>query len=231
MSGVADRVRVKICGVTNREDAELAIALGADALGFNLFAGSKRFIDFAREAEWIAELPAFVTRVAVVVNMGLEEARLVAAHRAIDCLQFHGDEDAEFCAEFAREGRPFIKAVRLSGVDSAREVPRYSTRNVLVDAHAGAAYGGTGTLIDLALATEAVRMHPQVRVILAGGLRPENVATAMAAVRPYAVDVASGVERADDPRRKDPERLRAFIAAVREAEAAGRNRPGEVSPL
>jgi phosphoribosylanthranilate isomerase len=118
MSAAPARVRVKICGVTNRADAEAAIALGADALGFNLFPGSKRCLDLEREAEWIAALPPFVTRVAVLVNVPIEEARRVAEHPAIDCVQFHGDEDETFCAEFARLGRPFIKALRLG--DSPR---------------------------------------------------------------------------------------------------------------
>jgi phosphoribosylanthranilate isomerase len=215
MSAASQRVRVKICGVTNREDAEAAIALGADALGFNFFAGSKRFLDLDREGEWIAQLPPLVTRVAVLVNATLDEARRVAAHPAIHGVQFHGDEAVGYCADFARSGRSFVKALRLRDAGAIAEAPRFSTRHLLLDADAGAAYGGTGTPIDLGLAAEIVRAHPALQVILAGGLRPETVAAAIAAVRPYAVDVASGVERAGDPRRKDPERMRAFIAAVR----------------
>jgi phosphoribosylanthranilate isomerase len=214
MSAAPHRVRVKICGVTNRADAEAAIACGADALGFNLFAGSKRCIDLEREGEWIATLPPFVTRVAVLVNAPLDEARAVAAHPAIHCVQFHGDEDAAYCGEFARSGRAFIKALRVRDAGVVAEALRFSTRQVLLDADAGAAYGGTGTPIDLALASEVIRSHPAHQVILAGGLRPETVGAAVAAVRPYAVDVASGVEVAGDPRRKDPARIAAFIAAA-----------------
>src|SRR5690349_13829702 len=97
-------VRVKICGLTNAEDARGAIASGAHALGFNLFSGSRRFIEFEENAPWICELPPLVTRVAVLVNVSLEEARRIAAHPAIDLVQFHGDEDAAYCAEFARSG-------------------------------------------------------------------------------------------------------------------------------
>lgn len=208
-------VRVKICGVTNRADAEAAIALGADALGFNLFAGSKRCVDLGRAGEWIAQLPPFVTRVAVLVNAPIEEARRVGEHPAIHCVQLHGDENEEYCASYASFGRPFIKALRLRDAGALAEAPRFSTRHVLLDAHAGAAYGGTGTLIDLGLAAALARAHPELQVILAGGLRPENVAGAIAAVQPYAVDVASGVESPGDPRRKDPERMQAFLAAVR----------------
>ena len=209
------RVRVKICGVTNQEDALAAIALGADALGFNLFPGSKRFIELDREAGWMQALPPFVARVAVLVNVALDEARRIAARPEIDLVQFHGDEDAAYCAEFARGGRPFVKALRLGAAASVEKADGFSTPHVLLDAHAGAAYGGTGTLIDLALAAECVRLHPALRFILAGGLKPENVAAAVQTVRPYAVDVASGVEAEGDARRKDAERMARFFAAVR----------------
>jgi phosphoribosylanthranilate isomerase len=212
---IAARVRVKICGLTNRADAEAAIALGADALGFNFFPGSKRFIELEREGEWIAALPPFVTRVAVLVNASLDDARRVAAHPAIQCVQFHGDEDAVYCAQFARTGRPFVKALRLRDESVLATAASFSTPHLLLDADAGAAYGGTGTLIDLDLAARLGTLHPQLRVILAGGLRAENVTGAIRAVAPYAVDVASGVETAIDPRRKDPARIAAFIAALR----------------
>ena len=215
------RVRVKICGVTNREDALAAIALGADALGFNLFPGSKRFIEIDREAAWIQALPPFVTRVAVLVNLPLDDARRIAARPELDLVQFHGDEDAAYCAEFARLGRPFVKALRLRDAASIETADRFSTPHVLLDAHAGAAFGGTGTPIDLALAAECVRRHPALRIILAGGLQPENVAAAVRAVQPYAVDVASGVEVEGDARRKCPVRMEWFLA---EAQAGGRMR-------
>lgn len=215
MNAPSRRVRVKICGVTNREDAEAAIALGADALGFNLFTGSKRCIDLEREGEWVAALPPLVTRVAVLVNAPLDEALRVAAHPAIHCVQFHGDEDAAYCAEFARSGRSFIKALRLRDAGAIAAAPGFSTRHLLLDADAGAAYGGTGKPIDLALAAKVVRAHPTLDFLLAGGLRAETVAAAIAAVQPYAVDVASGVERAGDARRKDEGRMAAFLAAAR----------------
>ena len=209
-------VRVKICGITNRDDALAAIALGADALGFNLFPGSKRFIEIDREAAWIQALPPFVTRVAVLVNLPPDEARRIAGRPEIDMVQFHGDEDAAYCAEFARLGRPFVKALRLRDAASVEMADRFSTANVLLDAHAGAAFGGTGSLIDLALAGECVRRHPALRIILAGGLRPENAGAAVCAVRPYAVDVASGVEADGDARRKSAERMARFFSAIRE---------------
>jgi phosphoribosylanthranilate isomerase len=205
-------VRVKICGLTNEEDALDAIAAGADALGFNLFSGSKRCIDLGREAGWIQALPPFVTRVAVLVNAPLDEARQVAEHPAIDLVQFHGDEDEPYCAEFARFGRPFLKALRLRDETSIAAADRFYTPHLLLDADAGAAFGGTGKLIDLRLAAECVRRHPMLKIVLAGGLRATNVADAVRAVRPYAVDVASGVESA--PRKKDRLEMAAFVEAV-----------------
>ena len=204
--------RVKICGITNREDALAAIALGADALGFNFFPGSRRFIELEREAAWIAALPPFAARVAVLVNMPLDDALQIAGHPAIGLVQFHGDEDEEYCARFAQSGHPFIKALRLRDAADIAGAHRYSTPHLLLDAHAGAAYGGTGTPIDLALAAECVRRHPALHILLAGGLRPGNVAEAVRAVRPYGVDVASGVEA--EPGRKSAELMGAFIAAV-----------------
>ena len=209
MGGRQARVRVKICGITREEDALAAIRLGADALGFNLYPGSKRHILLEREAAWMQKLPAFVSRVAILVNVPLEKAREIAAHPAIDLVQFHGDEDEEYCAAFAAGGHPFIKALRLRDAASLRSAPRFSTKNVLVDADAGAAFGGTGTLMDFALAGECVKRSPELRVILAGGLNPGNVAEAVRSVRPFAVDVATGVESA--PGIKDESRMAAFI--------------------
>jgi phosphoribosylanthranilate isomerase len=213
VSGGAARVRVKICGLTSRENALEAIRLGADALGFNLYPGSKRYLALDREAEWIRSLPPFVTRVAVLVNASPDEALRVAAHPSIDIVQFHGDEDEGYCEKFARAGRPFIKALRLRDAASIASAAHFSTGNLLLDADAGGAFGGTGTLIDLGLAAECVRRHPELRFTLAGGLKPENVANAVRMVRPYAVDVASGVESA--PGIKETEKMKAFIAAVK----------------
>jgi phosphoribosylanthranilate isomerase len=213
----AARVRVKICGITNREDAEAAIALGADALGFNLFAGSKRCISLSKEGEWIRALPPFVTRVAVLVNEPLHEARAIAEHPAIDLVQFHGDEDAAYCAAFARFGHPFIKALRLREPESIAHAARFSTTYLLVDAYADGAFGGAGRAVDLVLAAELAREQPTLTLILAGGLTPTNVGRAVRAVRPFAVDVASGVEMA--PGRKARELMRAFIRRAHSAAA------------
>ena len=209
------RIRVKICGITNREDAEIAISAGADALGFNLFPGSKRCIALEEEARWISALPPFVARVAVLVNASLETACAVAEHPAIDVVQFHGDENARYCEQFARLGKPFIKALRLSSPSVIEEAHCFSTNTLLLDASVPGEFGGTGASIDLNLASAFARKYPALTWILAGGLTPENVAYAVRALRPFAVDVASGVEVA--PRKKGEELMRRFIAQARGA--------------
>ncbi len=206
------RVRVKICGITSPEDAEAAIAAGADALGFNTWQGSRRYLDLDTAAEWISTLPTFVTRVALCVNTPLEQAQRLAALPCLDALQFHGDESHEYCALFAGLGRPFIRAVRLGAAHELGGLIQWSTRQLLVDAAVPGAYGGTGCSADLALAAEAVAGFPRLSVTLAGGLEPDNVAAAVRRVRPYAVDVASGVESA--PGKKDAGKMRAFVQAV-----------------
>ena len=206
------RTRVKICGITNRADAEMAVELGADALGFNAWAGSKRFIDLKKEADWIRCLPPFVTKVAVMVNPTVAEAEAVFALPYIDWVQFHGHEDASFCEHFFNAGFSFIKAVSLRDADSLEDMDRFYTRDILLDAYAPGAFGGTGQLIDLDLACAFAGRYPHLRLTLSGGLNPENVKEAVGRVRPYAVDVASGVEL--DPRTKDRSRTAAFIQAA-----------------
>jgi len=206
------RLRVKICGVTNPADAALAIEAGADAIGINLFPGSKRFVEIDAVRGWVAALP--VTRVAVVVNASRDELARIAAAGCFDAIQFHGDETPDFCAESALS---WIRAVRVADPASLDEALEYATPHLLLDGHAASGYGGTGVAVDPVLAAAFVRDHAERRVILAGGLRAENVAAAARAVRPHAVDVASGVEQRGDARRKDAAKVRAFVAAARGA--------------
>jgi len=203
---------VKICGITNREDAMEAIRLGADALGFNLWSGSKRYVPFEENAQWIAALPEGVERVAVLVNAPIEEALKAAHHPAFHAVQFHGNEDSAYLTEFAKSGRPFIVAIRLGahGTDSSN---RTLANRLLVDAAVPGDFGGTGVMPDLDLAARFVESMCGRTVILAGGLTPENVQMAIRHVRPFGVDVASGVE--ESPRSKDWGKLGRFIAAAR----------------
>ncbi len=206
------RRRVKICGVTNAVDAAVAVEAGADAVGINLFPGSKRFVELAAARDWIRALP--VTRIAVVVNAGAEEIARIAAAACFDAIQFHGDETPDFCAA---SPRPWIRAVRVADAQALAAGLDYATPSLLLDGHAASGYGGTGVMVDPAQAADFVAAHPERRVILAGGLRAENVGEAVRVVRPHGVDVASGVETDGDARRKDAAKVRAFVAAARAA--------------
>ena len=203
--------RVKICGITNERDALDAIALGADALGFNLYPKSKRFIDLEKEAGWIESLPPGIAKVAVMVNPSLEEAGAVSSLPFIDLVQFHGDEDAEYCAGFARLGRPFIKAIAAKDASSLQELAKFQTPLLLLDAYQPGEYGGTGRTIDREVLPVPGSLG-DLKIILAGGLNPANVRDFVDRLRPHAVDVASGVESA--PGQKDKARMEQFIRAA-----------------
>ncbi len=202
--------RVKICGLTNAADAAMVVAAGADAVGINLFAGSKRFVELAVVRDWVAELP--VTRVAVVVNATADELAAVRAAGCFDAVQYHGDESPADC--LAGGGR-WVRAVRVRDWQSLEGALDYVTPYLLIDAFSAAGYGGTGDGLDLRLAEEFVRKERTRRVLLAGGLRPETVGAAVKMVRPHGVDVASGVEAAGDARRKDAAKVRDFVAAAK----------------
>ncbi len=210
---MTQRVRVKICGITNPDDAAAAIASGADALGFNFFPGSKRFLSLDESAIWMQQLSPVITRVAVLVNAPIDETRRIARHPAVDAVQLHGHEDAAYGAELTRLGVRWIKALPIDGPETLARADSFGIRHILLDAHVPGAYGGTGTLPDLKIAAKIVRARPEWEVYLAGGLRPENVAAIVREVSPFAVDVASGVEIA--PGRKDVGLMRSFCGALR----------------
>ena len=206
-----DRVYVKICGIRNEADAKSAIESGADALGFNLYPGSQRFIQWQKEIAWIRELPAEVSRIAVVVNTALDEATRLLEMDAFDGLQLHGEESREFCESLVKQRKPVLKAFRFKNVDLVHQVRGYPVFGFLIDSHREGAFGGTGERFDWTLLKMLSLEKP---LIVAGGLTPENVAEAIREVRPYAVDVASGVENKE--RRKDKKKMQDFVAAVRE---------------
>lgn len=216
------RVRVKICGVTHPDDAEFALALGADALGLNFYPGSPRCLDPVRDAGWLRALAGTVQRVAVLVNAPRAEIDRLLGDGLVDFVQLHGDEDVAFCEALAAAGVPFAKALRVRGEESLRAAGTFGTPWIVLDAFEPGAYGGTGRTVDWTLAARCVREGAPAgrRVILSGGLRPENVASAIREVRPFGVDVASGVEKTHDRRRKDPARLEAFFSEIRTAEAS-----------
>lgn len=199
-------VQVKICGITNLEDALCAVEAGADALGFNFYHKSVRYIEPEAARRIIEELPEKVQCVGVFVNEETpEEAARIALSAGVTAVQLHGDESAEFCDALSE--RFIIKALRV-GVDfQAERACDYKVDAILLDAFAQDLRGGTGRLIDWAVAREVRDLVP--KLFLAGGLSPENVAAAVATVNPYAVDACSSLESA--PGRKDHARLRAFV--------------------
>lgn len=224
--------KVKICGITRVEDALAAVAAGADALGFMFYAQSPRHVSFSEATLIARHVPPAVSRVGVFVNPTAGELLQAIAECGLDTLQFHGEESPDFIASlplnellphrpipgaspgrFEADGRPIrtIKAFRVHDAASLAGLTAHPTDLWLLDAYVPGARGGTGARFDWDLAVEAGRLGRGI--VLAGGLTPENVAEAIRTVRPFAVDVSSGVEAA--PGRKDPERIRAFIEAAK----------------
>lgn len=202
-------VRVKICGVTSVDDARAAIAAGADMIGLNFYPGSKRRVDLETARRIVAVLPEGVWRVGIFVDAERGEIEAARDALGLDAIQLHGDEPPG--AERDR-GVATIRALRLRGPDdAARALEAYAPDYYLVEGDAGAAYGGTGAGFDW----EWARAIPPKHLIVAGGLTPENVSDAVRALRPFAVDVASGVERA--PGVKDPARMAALVAHAKAA--------------
>jgi phosphoribosylanthranilate isomerase len=200
-------VRIKICGVTRLEDALAAARLGADALGFNFWPGSKRHLDAATARRIISRLPPFVTPVGVFVNQSEGEMRAIAGETGIQVFQLHGEEPPELCA---RLPLPVVKAIPVDQVRTLSKLLSYEVQAFLLDTPSRG-YGGSGEPFDWSLAEGVSDVAP---VVLAGGLTPENVGAAIRAVRPWAVDVASGVE--SSPGVKNPGRMARFVSAVRE---------------
>ncbi|HBF12012.1 MAG TPA: phosphoribosylanthranilate isomerase [Deltaproteobacteria bacterium] len=200
-------VLVKICGLTNLDDAMDALDCGADLLGFNFYPDSPRYIDPELAFDIFEEIPGNVEKVGIFVNRDLKEVLDIAVEFNLDFLQFHGDETPEYCNQV---GRPWFKAFRLKAEQDLIEIPKYESRWLLVDAHVEKAFGGTGVISDWHLAREAKKFG---QLFLSGGLKPDNIEMALDAVKPYAVDVASGVE--ESPGIKDKQKMEEFVARVR----------------
>ncbi|MCD6337857.1 MAG: phosphoribosylanthranilate isomerase [Verrucomicrobia bacterium] len=205
------RVKVKICGITRREDALVAAEAGADAVGFVFFPKSPRFVTPEAAAGICRGLPPFLARVGVFVNPEADFVRRAVALCGLTVLQFHGEESPQFYEQF--RPLPVIAAFRIGREEDLAALPRRPADAWLLDASRDGAYGGTGVSFDWNLAAAAKELGAPI--ILAGGLTPENAAEAARRVRPYALDVSSGVESA--PGVKDAAKIRAFLDAVRNA--------------
>jgi len=205
------RTRIKICGLTREEDVDAAASSGADALGFVFFPQSKRNVETKRAATLVKRVPPFVTRIGLFVNPSPAVVHGVLDSVALDLLQFQGDESPEFCEGL---GRPYIKVARmrpgLDLIEFARSYP--SARGLLLDAYVGD-FGGSGQVFDWSLVPPGL----SVPMIVAGGLTALNVGTVIRQLRPWGVDVSSGVESAKGI--KDAAKIAAFVAAVKNADA------------
>jgi phosphoribosylanthranilate isomerase len=203
--------KIKICGITNFDDAAAAVEAGVDALGFVLYRKSPRYIEPHLVKQIIAELQPFVLPVGVFVNEDAKVVRDLMDSCGLVLAQLHGDETATYCETL---GRPVLKAIRLKDRPSflalAEFTGRAGVRGLLLDAYSEDAYGGTGRTTDWSLAAEVARA---AAVLLAGGLTAENVGAAVRTVRPYGVDVSGGVE--DRPGKKNREKMRAFVQAAK----------------
>lgn len=203
--------RIKICGITNIDDALVAVEAGADALGFVFVPGTPRYIGAKDAAMIISQLPPFIATVGLFVNADQKSIEAIADQCQLDVIQLHGEESPEFCRALNRKQ---IKAVRVKDESSLSRLPDYRVSAYLLDSYVKGKMGGTGRVFNWRLAVKAKQYG---RIILAGGLHPDNVASAVQQVCPYGVDVSSGVEA--KPGRKDPAKVRAFIRAVREVRA------------
>ncbi len=203
--------KIKICGITNIEDALFAANAGADALGFVFYPKSPRNVALEVVKEIVAALPPFITTVGLFVNATAETIRQTMLHTGLDTVQLHGDETPKDCC---LPPHRVIKAVRVKGASSLVNVDQYKVSALLLDAWNDKHYGGTGESFDWQLAKQYTAQLP---LILAGGLHPGNVAEAVAQVAPYAVDVSSGVEK--QPGIKDHDKIYKFIQQVKTADA------------
>lgn len=211
------RTRIKVCGITNIEDAKAAIDAGVDAIGFIFAENSPRYVSPEKVKEIVAALPPFINITGVFVDKDPVEIEEIIAYCGLNYVQLHGSEDGEYCSKLAQAATPckVIKAFRVGTATMAADFKPYeeSVKGFLLDTYVEGQEGGTGKPFNWSIIES---LNLQLPVILAGGLTPENVAEAVRAVRPFAVDINSGVEI--EPGKKDIDKLRAAIANVAEAD-------------
>lgn len=202
---------IKICGITNVDDALAAVAAGADALGFNFFKPSPRYVTPQTAREIVKQLPLSVLTVGVFVNEESPQAvRSIASDAGVTALQLHGDESPSYCRELAAD-RYVIKTLSVSNDFEIQMAQAYKVQAIMLDTKHSALRGGTGRVFDWSIAREVNHVVP--KLFLAGGLSPENIDEAIETVRPYAVDACSALE--DEPGRKNHDRMRAFVELAR----------------
>jgi phosphoribosylanthranilate isomerase len=204
-------MHIKICGITNLEDAKAAIDAGADLLGFNFYSRSSRYIKPEVAHQIIKELPSNIINVGVFVNEETPEDVIAIAERAgVGVVQLHGEESPDYCAQVNHEVE-VIKAFRVGDRFKPEYVLAYETNYILLDAFSSTLYGGTGHTFNWSIAKETSRLVP--KLFLAGGLTPDNIAQAISSVNPYGVDICSGVELS--PGKKDHIRMQKFIETIK----------------
>ncbi|MGA0844924.1 MAG: phosphoribosylanthranilate isomerase [Luteolibacter sp.] len=205
---------LKVCGVTTAQDAEQLFALGTQALGVNFWPHSKRYLD-PREAGWLRNLKGPILRVGVFVNERPELALKLLEDGWIDIIQLHGDESVADAEPYRRASVPFIKALGVAARADLQHAADFGASAVLLDTHAPGQYGGTGTVFDWNAAVDFKRQHSQIPLMLAGGITPENMAEAIAKVRPAVIDVASGAE--SSPGIKDFSKVKAMLDIIKQS--------------
>ncbi|MEW6108658.1 MAG: phosphoribosylanthranilate isomerase [Nitrospirota bacterium] len=203
-------VKVKICGITNLDDAMAAVDFGADALGFVFFKDSPRYVSIKTASEIIKNLPSFTTTIGVFANEAPENIGNVVSMTSLDIVQLHGDESPEMC----NCSRRIIKAIRVKSLESLEPLKKYKNlvSAFLLDTYTPNILGGTGQIFNWDIAIEAKQFG---KIILAGGLTPDNISDAIIRVDPYAVDVSSGIERAKG--KKDHKKMKLFIERAKSA--------------
>jgi phosphoribosylanthranilate isomerase len=204
-------VSLKICGVTKFDDADRLVSIGVDALGVNFWPRSKRYLA-PENAAWLAGLAGKILRVGVFVNESPELPLRLLREGLLDVLQLHGDETPEDAEVYQETGVPFFKALGVKTRDDLARAADFRANAILLDAHAPGVYGGTGETFDWNAALDFKKRHPEIPIILAGGVIPENAALAADTVRPAALDVASGAELS--PGIKDFDKVTALLAAL-----------------
>jgi len=205
---------IKICGITNVHDALAAVAAGADALGFNFYKPSPRYVTPQTAREIVAKLPVSVLTVGVFVNEESQSVRNIANEANVAALQLHGDESPEYCRELGKD-RYVIKTFAVANDFDVQRIRLYRVEAIMLDTKHNSLRGGTGRVFDWSVAKEVNDFVP--KLFLAGGLSPENIEEAVATVRPYAIDACSALE--DAPGRKNHERMRAFVEIARSVKA------------